>query len=63
MKEIVRITTIEITKIMVVSDEAADSIEENTAGYDDCIAERLLFVENADDVHAHSQVFVREVAQ
>ena len=61
MKEITRITTIEITHVVNVEDEVVDRMEQDAGKYEVSVADALRIEADADDVHVHVQLFIAEV--
>ena len=61
MKEITRITLAEITQVVTVIDEVAESMEKNIDLTEANVADAVLDEFDADDVHVSMKLFIREV--
>lgn len=61
MKEITRITLAEITQVVTVIDEVAESMEKNIDLTEANVADAFLDEFDADDVHVSMKLFIREV--
>ena len=61
MKEITSITTIEITQVELLDDETVDEIEMRIHEHERRCENTVKNEADVDDVHAHAQLFIREV--
>lgn len=61
MKEITRITVAEITQVVTVDDEVAESMEKNIDFAEAACVDAFRHEIDADDVHVSMKLFIREV--
>ena len=60
MKEITRITLVEITQVALVEDGTAEEMEMDIESLQARVAEALRIEADADDVHVSMKLFIRE---